>query len=401
MNETWELLAHACFQRAPGLKLLVQGHAWWAITRQPLHVLRLTAQAGAIAAQCDGAHSVAAIAARLPGTTPATIAATCARLSWHGLLIGGTPVLPTPPPTIAVIIPTRNRAPQLRACLESLHELSYPRERLEIIIIDDASTDDTPLILQQAAASGLPLTVLHNEQRCGSALSRNRAARITRADILAFTDSDCRASPSWLSDLVPYLCLPGIHAVGGTIRATDTGPAIGRYEDSFSSLQRGPHLRELALDGATTYLATANLLIRRITFTRLGGFASLRYGEDVDLCWRLLEAGKRALAVPAGSVSHDYRVTPGGFVITRIAYASSEGALTRRHPACRRRLALPPEPAAFTMLTLAAIAVLWHTLADRRWHHDGLDGPTPRAREQPAQGPSLSGACCRIASSSS
>jgi mycofactocin system glycosyltransferase len=361
MNETWDALAHICFRPAPGLRLLASGNTWLAITSRPLRVLRLTAQAGAILAHCDGTCSVRAIAAQLPGTPVATVAATCAHLSWRGLLRGDAPPLPTPAPTVAIIIPTRHRAPQLRACLQSLRGLTYSREQLEIIVVDDASTDDTTAVLQ-AATTQLPLTTLHNEQQSGGALCRNRAAAATHADILAFTDSDCLVSPTWLSDLVPYLCLPGIHIVGGAVRAADLHSAIGRYEDAFSSLRRGPQLQELTLDGPTNYLATANLLIRRTTFAALGGFAALRYGEDVDLCWRLLAAGKRALAVPGGTIAHAYRVTPRGFAATRVAYASSEGILTRRHPAQRRRLALPPEPAAFALLTLVATAVLWHTL---------------------------------------
>jgi mycofactocin system glycosyltransferase len=362
MNETWDTLASSRFWPVPGLRVLIRNDTWLAIVPQPLRVLRLTAPAGIILARCDGTHTVKDIAMQLSSVSVAMVAATCAHLSWRGLLVGDMPALPAPPPTVAIIIPTRNRASQLRACLESLRQLTYPRERLEIIIVDDASTDDTTATLR-AATTGLPLTMLRNERQLGGALCRNRAAGATHADILAFTDSDCLVSPTWLSDLVPYLCLPGVHAVGGIVQAADSTTAIGRYEDRFSSLRRGPALEELTLDGPTNYLATANLLIRRATFAALDGFADLRYGEDVDLCWRLLATNKRALAVPGGTVAHSYRTTPLGFAATRIAYASSEAILTRRHPTQRRRLALPSEPAAFAMLVLAAIGMLWHALA--------------------------------------
>jgi mycofactocin system glycosyltransferase len=380
MKETWHTLAHSRFRQVPGLRVLPRDGTWLVIVPPALRALHLTGQAGAILARCDGARSVRDIAAQLPGVPVAAVAATCARLSWRGLLAGEPPALPAPPPSVAIIIPSWNRAAQLCDCLRSLRELSYPGERLEVIVVDDHSTDGTAAFLEQAAAE-LRLTALRNERRLGTARSRNRGAAATGADILAFTDSDCLVSPSWLSDLVPYLCLPGVHAAGGTLRATNLCAAIGRYEDVFAACWHGGQVREVAFDSPVDYLPTANLLIRRATFGELGGFADLPYGDDVDLCWRLLALGKRALAVPAGVVAHAYRVTPSGFAATRAAYASAEGILARRHPTRRRWLTLPATPLAFAMLTLGAIAMFWRAL-DRllrchergKLNHEGHEG---------------------------
>jgi len=194
----------------------------------------------------------------------------------------------------------------------------------------------------------------HTQQR-GVAESRNSGAEAARHDLLAYIDSDCVASPGWLAELVPTLQDTSIAAVGGMIRAYERQSMLGRYEDVRSSLFMGVRPQQVRLEGPLTYLPTANLLVSREVWQRLGGFAPLTFGEDVDFCHRLLAADFSMLYLPQGVVYHDYRTNLWSFLRIRASYASAEAALLRRHPTERRILLLSPEQATFAGLVVGRL----------------------------------------------
>ena len=115
-------------------------------------------------------------------------------------------------PAVTVIIPTRDRAGDLDECLGALERVEYPRELLEVIVVDDGSADRAA-VAEVVARRGCRL--LSNERNRGPAYSRNRASREAAGEILAFIDSDCVADPRWLRELVPYFAWDRVGAVGG------------------------------------------------------------------------------------------------------------------------------------------------------------------------------------------
>jgi len=117
----------------------------------------------------------------------------------------------------------------------------------------------------------------------------------------------------------------------------------------------GTRPQQVRLEGPLTYLPTSNLLLRRALWHKLGGFAPLTFGEDVDFCYRLLASESHIIYLPQGTVYHDYRTTVPAFIGTRISYASSEAALLRRHPTQRRTLLLPPEQTTFAISLIGGL----------------------------------------------
>ena len=101
-------------------------------------------------------------------------------------------------PSISVIIPVYNRSHDITGCLDSLCRLDYPKEKLEIIVVDDASTDKTPV-----AASCYPVKLIRNQKNRQAPYCRNLGAQKANGDILTFIDSDCLADRKWLMELVP------------------------------------------------------------------------------------------------------------------------------------------------------------------------------------------------------
>ncbi len=360
-----------CYRRARGLHLVGSD----VICDYPLRIARPGATALRLLELCDREHTAEELAT-LMQLPPGQVKKLCEQLRWKGLLEAGLALPPETWPRVSIILPSFNRVTELERCLRSLMQLQYPATHREIIAVDDASSDGTQAMLErlnaECAAQGISLRSVRQDARQGVAMCRNRGVELARYELLAFIDSDCVASPGWLSELVPTFSDPTVGAVSGMIRAFNRRSRLGRYEDVHSPLFMGKQEQQISLDGPLTYLPTANLLIRRAAWEKLGGFAPLEFGEDVDFCRRLLLDGARILYLPIGLIEHDYRATLPAFLHTRVSYASSEAALLQQHPATRRVLLLPPEQASFAMLVTGG---LWGMV--RATLHKQHSHPTP------------------------
>jgi mycofactocin system glycosyltransferase len=258
------------------------------------------------------------------------------------------PAATDPPPTVSVIVPVRDRPEPLAACLRSLRRLRFPAARLELIVVDDGSA--------VPATAGPGVRVLRAERPRGPAAARNLGAEAAGGGLLAFLDSDCTAAPGWLEELVGELADPEVAAAGGRVAAEREWSWLERYEAVRSSLDLGRRYAQVRPRHPVSYLVTANLLVRREDFARLGGFDErLTCGEDVDLVWRLVEAGRRVVYQPRALVRHRYRPELGHFLATRVRYAASEGPLLERHPRNRRFVGFSPGMAALLAGGLAAL----------------------------------------------
>src|SRR5216683_2750212 len=371
------------YRLSRGVRLVSQDESVVAVCDYPLRLVRLSATAADLLSLCSEERTCEQLA-RATNMPVKRVEALCDQLRWKGLLEAG-PALPPPVwPSVSIVIPSYNRAKELERCLRSLFALDYPTHCLEIIVVDDASTDETATtlqhLLQEAAAHGLEMHIVHHEKRQGVGVSRNTGAGAAQHELIAYIDSDCVASASWLRELVPVFQDIRIAAVGGMIRAYRRVTLLGRYEDVRSSLFMGVRPQQVRLEGPLTYLPAANMVIRRAIWQQLAGFAPMTQGEDVDFCRRLLMSGASMHYLPQGVVYHDYRTTPGAFLRIRVAYASAEAPLLQRFPTGRRVLLLPPEQATFAGALLGgAWSILW------RYMRSGMKGSSPGYRGMAAR----------------
>ena len=262
-------------------------------------------------------------------------------------------------PLVSIIIPVKDRAGELRRCLGSLAQLLYPQERLQIIVVDDGSSDDSAQVARECGAQLLPSGGIGT----GPAAARNVGARAARGEILAFIDSDCSASAAWLDELIPAFADPALAAVGGQVDGLCSESAVDRYEAVMSSLSLGNRARSGSSGHDTFYLPSCNLLVRRSAFMSAGGFEeSMHVGEDVDLTWRLRDAGWTISYLPAGSILHEHRSSIRSFMSRRFDYGTSEGMLQLRHPGRRKQMVIPTLLAIVLTLCLLAPLAGWWTL---------------------------------------
>ncbi len=320
------------------LKLQSGADAGFIYSSYPLFATRTSPTVIEVLRRCDGQNSVQEVARQLK-LKPASVLKVLDELHQKGLV---QLLLPLPPPdealpSVSLVIPVYNRPTEIKRCLEALFKLDYPADKLEIIIVDDASTDTTPQII-----ANYPVKLLQNPVQLGPAGSRNRAIASACHGLIACVDSDCVVSPDWLRQLVPLFADEKLAVAGGATRAFAPRTLLQRYEDSRSSLFMGQRPSEVQLGKLLSYLPTCNLVLRREAFVQIGGFEpGLRFGEDVDLCWRLLKANWKIRYNPSAQLGHDYRASLPGFLKTRFDYATSEAALLTRHPEQRRTLFIP------------------------------------------------------------
>jgi mycofactocin system glycosyltransferase len=230
-------------------------------------------------------------------------------------------------PFVSIIIPVRNRPEEIAACLQSLGRLDYPAEKMEIIVVDDASDDNTPEVV-----STFPVHLIPLKEHKQASFCRNLAAHKARSEVLAFLDSDCMADPLWLRELVPAFSDPSNGAAGGVVDSYYTKKGLDRYEKVRSSLNMGSWPKSSREENRFFYLPSCNLLIRRALFVQVGGFREdMVVGEDVDLCWRLQDQGYHVEYRPVGRVYHKHRNRMINFCARRFDYGTSEPLLQQSH----------------------------------------------------------------------
>lgn len=220
-----------------------------------------------------------------------------------------SPATPTlrPPRGVSVIVPSFNRAAWLGEALDSLVTQSV-RERLdlEVIVVDNASTDDTAAVVGKIAGATMPVRVRYEyESTPGDGAARNRGLAAASHDLLAFFDDDQIASPSWLDELLDVAQRSGAALVGGSVgllldEPERFGPVTRRdmLREAFPYERMQPYRQDL-LPG------TCNLLVHRSVFDDVGLFdESLNGGSDFDFLRRARDRGYEPWYAPDALVNH-------------------------------------------------------------------------------------------------
>jgi glycosyltransferase involved in cell wall biosynthesis len=206
-----------------------------------------------------------------------------------------------PSPSITVVVPTRDRLASLRRTLTALQGQSGADE-VEIIVVDDGSTDGTEAFLAGLAATGAIVHVT-GEGR-GAAAARNAGIRRARAEVVACTDDDCEVPPDWVVRLRRRLLDTAAAAVGGRVVAAGEASRPARLSQAITNGIA------CALNGSgpeAAFLTSNNVAYRVGALHEAGlfdeGFAGAG-GEDRDLHQRLRARGGRLIYAPDIVVTH-------------------------------------------------------------------------------------------------
>ena len=201
-------------------------------------------------------------------------------------------------PEISVVIPVRNGAESLRPLLDSLRRQTLAAERFEVVVVDNASSDDTAAVARAAGATVVSEPIANRSR------ARNRGVASAHANLIAFTDADCVAGEGWLDALMG--CRTQAPLVAGPVEVT-----TGRPPNAFERLeQRWRFAQEHWVRQG--WAATANLCAERAALDAIGGFdPTYRHiGEDADLCIRARRAGFALGWCPGAVVRHAAESAP-------------------------------------------------------------------------------------------
>lgn len=204
-------------------------------------------------------------------------------------------------PRLSVIVPAHNAAALLPDTLAALQRSSLPREHWELLVVDDASTDDTAT---RATALGADRVLRLTGSPRGPGNARNAAAAVAEGEWLVFIDADVRVHPDTL-ERFDAACRGGgdLVAVFGSYDATPA--ASGLLSEYRNLLHRYVHLQ--GAGNAETFWAGCGA-VRRDAFRAVGGFDTLRFPrpqiEDIELGYRLRDRGGRILLDPAIEATH-------------------------------------------------------------------------------------------------
>jgi mycofactocin system glycosyltransferase len=279
---------------------------------EPARMMRLSERGGAVVDAWSAGEAVSGGAAEQ----------LAARLVAAGL------AHPQPPPVtdpsaaaVTLVVPVKDDAAGLAQTLAATRPLTT-------FVVDDGSSRPV-----QGAGGA---TVLRNARAIGPAGARERGWRASGADLVAFVDAGVVPRAGWLDHLLAHFDDPAVGAVAPRVVATagDAPPWLAGYEASHSPLDMGAEPGRVEPRGRVRYVPTAALVVRRPALVDVGGFdASMRYGEDVDLCWRLRRGDWVVRYEPRAVVEHPCRPTLAAWLAQRFAYGSSTGPLAARHGA--------------------------------------------------------------------
>jgi mycofactocin system glycosyltransferase len=291
-------------------------------------------------------HGPAALRALLAGTpTPAQ-----RRLGARLVAAGMAHPRPSPQqrPT-TIVIPVRDRPEDLTRLLTALQGGQTPTTARRGVPRFVYQGGLTPLVVVDDGSRVPVVGAIRREVAGGPAAARNEGLRHVDTELVAFLDSDTVPPAGWIEQLAGHFEDPDVAAVAPRIR------------DRL--LDMGPLESEVGPGRAVSYVPSAALLVRRCALPEGPFDPALRYGEDVDLIWRLLDAGWRVRYDPRVVVWHEERDT----FRRRFMYGTSASQLAARHPDKLRHIVVRPWPAVTLGLLaarrprLAALAYLAQT----------------------------------------
>ncbi|MFV0496482.1 mycofactocin biosynthesis glycosyltransferase MftF [Mycobacterium sp.] len=226
---------------------------------------------------------------------------------------------------VTVVIPVQDNSIGVCRLISALRGL-------RIVVVDDGSA--VPIEPQDVAGAAEDFRVLRHVRGRGPAAARNTGLRVCDTEFVAFLDSDVVPHRGWLEALLGHFCDPAVALVAPRIVGPgQSGNAIARYEAVCSSLDLGLREAPVVPHTPVSYVPSAAIVCRTAAIREAGGFdETLQAGEDVDLCWRLVEAGARLRYEPIARVAHQHRTELRAWTTRKMVYGASAAPLSARHP---------------------------------------------------------------------
>lgn len=203
--------------------------------------------------------------------------------------------------TVSVIIPVYNNADGLRETLTTLQKQDYPKEYLEIIVVDNNSTDGS----DQVTLDFPNVTLIYERETQSAGAARNKGLSVAKGSIIAFTDADCIPAKDWIKQGINALQKSNVDRVAGQILFVSITPK----SSSASLLDTIYNFNQDFVAKTYGAAATANLFINRSVFEKVESFNPEHLLEDIEFGRRASAAGFNITFAPDSIVYHPPRNT--------------------------------------------------------------------------------------------
>jgi O-antigen biosynthesis protein len=222
----------------------------------------------------------------------------------------------------SVVVCAHQAQDTIEECLQSLTGLDYPN--YEVLVVDDGSTDATAQIARR-----FPVRLLCRDH-LGLAGARNVGLEQAKGEYVAYIDADAQADPDWLTYLALALEVPGTAGAGGPNPVPPDDPPVAQC---VSRAPGGP-IHVLLDDERAEHVPGCNMAFWRERLLEIGGFDPIyrAAGDDVDVCWKLLDRGYNIRFHPSALVWHRRRDSVRAFWRQQIGYGKAEALVERNHP---------------------------------------------------------------------
>jgi len=218
-------------------------------------------------------------------------------------------------PTVTIIIPTKNNEQTIDSCIKSIMSMDYPREKLELIVVDAFSKDRTLHICAR-----YPVKVLR--KNCNAPAAYNIALRDVSSEIIGFIDGDAKVTKDWLRNLVQHLNDLNVAGAGGMIMTWNCDNLIPRFigYDITNRYEKMPK--------SITRIATTNLILKKKVIDEVGRFdEALATGYDADIGYKIVKKGYKIIFEPKAVVYHFHRPNLNAYFRQQYIYAKNDVAL--------------------------------------------------------------------------
>jgi cellulose synthase/poly-beta-1,6-N-acetylglucosamine synthase-like glycosyltransferase len=210
-------------------------------------------------------------------------------------------------PFVSIVIPTYNRSAILSRCLDSLCNQTFPKDRYEIIVINDGSKDTTEDILRKFEKKASCRFIWSTQENNGRSSARNSGIAKSKGELICFIDDDCIAERDWIKNLTAGFAIDAIGAVGGKIISYKTNTPLQQFIDDSGSVDQETFIKR-------NTLITGNAAYRRHVVADIKGFDSrLIACEDLDISIKTQLLDYKIRYIPDAVVYHDHPATVKGF----------------------------------------------------------------------------------------
>lgn len=218
-------------------------------------------------------------------------------------------------PTVSIIIVNHNGKHHLKECLESLMAMNYPISRLELLLVDNGSSDGSVKFVQQNYPN---IKIITNAANLGFAKANNLGAKEAIGDYIALLNNDMRVDSEWLLTLVESVRRSDtIVCAGSKILNWDgtkidfVGGGVNFYGYGFQTAHQSDRINDFDTEQPLLFACGGAMIIKRDVYLEVGGFDDdyFAFFEDVDLGWRLWILGYEVVFSPKSLVFHRHHGT--------------------------------------------------------------------------------------------